>query len=52
MKDGEIILNPLYDFVEDKDKTSLRHVVGSLQRTENKMIHPDKFIASGIYDYL
>lgn len=52
MKDEEIILNPLYDFVEDKDKTSLRHVVGSLQRTENKMIHPDKFIASGIYDYL
>ena len=52
MKDGEIELNPLFEFREDKEKTKIDKVVGNLVRTENEMIHPDKFIASGIYEYL
>ena len=48
---GKIILNPLFEFKED-EHTTVRKVSGSLQRTENKMQHPDKFIGTGIYDYL
>ncbi len=33
---GNIMLNPLYEFVED-EKSTLEHVSGSLQRTTNKM---------------
>lgn len=51
LKDGEIVLNKLFQFEEDEN-TTLRRVSGSLKRTGNKMVHPDKFIASGIYDYL
>lgn len=51
MENGKIILNPLYKFEED-EKTAVRKVSGRLKRTENEMIHPDKFIASGIYNYL
>lgn len=49
---GEILLNPLFEFKEDPERSSKDRVVGSLQRTENEMVHPDKFIASGIYNYL
>ncbi len=49
MKDGEIILNPLYVFEEDEN-TSLEKVSGSLKRTKNKMEHPEKLILSGIYE--
>ena len=52
MKDGNIVLNPLFKFEEDKENTRIDHVVGTLKRTENEMQHPDKFIASGIYEYL
>lgn len=51
LEDGRIVLNPLYKFKED-EHTELRKVSGSLRRTSNKMAHPDKFINSGIYDYL
>ncbi len=51
MKHGEVILNTLFIFKED-EKTTVQKVSGSLQRTENPMLHPDKFINSGIYDYL
>lgn len=51
LENGKIILNPLFKFEED-EKTTVRKVSGSLKRTHNKMQHPDKFIASGIYDYL
>ena len=51
LKDGKVIMNPLFEFQED-EKTTVRKVSGSLKRTENEMVHPDKFIASGIYDYL
>jgi pilus assembly protein CpaF len=48
---GKIILNPLFKFEEDEN-TTIRKVSGSLKRTENEMVHPDKFINTGIYDYL
>ena len=51
LKDGKVIMTPLFEFQED-EKTTVRKVSGSLKRTENEMVHPDKFIASGIYDYL
>ncbi len=51
LKDGKVIMNPLFEFQED-EKTTVRKLSGSLKRTENEMVHPDKFIASGIYDYL
>lgn len=51
IENNKIILNPLYSFEEDAD-TSLEKVSGSLNRTPYKMAHPDKFIISGIYDYL
>ena len=34
----EIIINPLYVFEEDPERTSVKHVVGSLVRTDNKMM--------------
>lgn len=52
MKDGEIELNPLFEFREDMKKTKIDKVVGRLERTENEMVHPDKFIAKGVYEYL
>lgn len=48
---GRIILNPIYKFEEDEN-TTVRKVSGGLLRTKNKMVHPDKFIGTGIYDYL
>jgi pilus assembly protein CpaF len=48
---GKIILNPLFKFEEDEN-TTIRKVSGSLKRTQNEMVHPDKFINTGIYDYL
>lgn len=44
---GNIILNPLFEFVEDKERSTLTKVVGKLTRTVNKMLHPDKLIAAG-----
>lgn len=51
LKDGEIILNQLFKFQEDEN-TTVRKVSGRLIRSGNNMAHPDKFINSGIYDYL
>ena len=50
-ENGRILLNPIYKFQEDKYST-LTKVSGSLVRTENPIIHQDKFILAGIYDYL
>lgn len=50
-ENGKITLNPLYQFRETSD-SSLTKVKGILSRTENHMLHPDKFINAGIYDYL
>jgi len=49
---NSVLLNPIYKFVEDKEHTSLRKVVGRLTRTDNKILNQDKFILAGIYDYL
>ena len=50
-ENGRILLNPIYKFQEDKYST-LTKVSGSLVRTDNPIIHQDKFILAGIYDYL
>ncbi len=47
---GKVILNPLFKFV-DEDPTSHK-VKGHLQRTENEMAHPEKFLNAGITEYL
>ncbi len=46
-ENGKIILNPLYVFEEDKDKSTQTKVVGSLKRTENPLIHTEKLEGSG-----
>ena len=50
-ENGKIKLNPLYRF-EETEGSQLTKVAGILKRTENHMIHPDKFINAGIYNYL
>ena len=49
---NRVVLNPIYKFEEDEKRTSLKKVVGSLERTENKIKNQDKFILAGIYDYM
>lgn len=44
---GEILLNPLYEFVEDSSST-LEHVSGTLRRTENEMKLTQKLELAGI----
>lgn len=51
LENGVIRLNPLFKFEEDEN-TTVSKVSGVLKRTKNKMVHPDKFINSGIYKYL
>lgn len=48
-KQGEILLNPLYQFVERGEDENGR-IIGSLERTQNPMIHTKKFIAAGESD--
>ena len=48
-QDGEIILNPLYVFEEDKD-TTLEKVSGHLNRTESCMRHTEKLRLAGIFE--
>ncbi len=48
-KDGQIVLNPLYEFVEEGE-TPEKHIIGSLRRTKNEMISKLKFKMSGISD--
>lgn len=43
---GNILLNPLYEFVEDENST-LDHVSGSLVRTANKMVNIFKLQLAG-----
>jgi pilus assembly protein CpaF len=47
IKDGEIIMNPLYEFVEEGE-TSEKAVIGSLKRTNNEMSDKLKFRMAGI----
>lgn len=46
-RNGEIQLNPLYVFEEDKNST-LEKVSGMLQRTENPLVNDNKLKLSGI----
>ena len=46
-ENGHIVLNPLYEFVEDENST-LEKVSGRLQRTENKMVNFHKLQLTGI----
>ena len=46
---GNIKLNPLFQFKEDKKLSTMDHVVGSLQRTENAMVKTDKLELAGIH---
>lgn len=48
-KDGSIVLNPLYEFVEEGE-ASETEVNGSLRRTKNEMVNKLKFKMSGITD--
>lgn len=45
-KDGHVVLNPLYEFVEDENST-LEKVSGKLTRTKNKMQNVFKLQLSG-----
>ena len=47
-ENGEIILNPLYRFVEDEDSIGEDKVRGTLLRTKNPMRNTDKLILAGI----
>lgn len=44
---GNIKMNTLFEFIEDKERSSLTKVVGKLTRTDNPMVHPEKLIAAG-----
>lgn len=46
-ENGQIVLNPLYVFEEDENST-IEKVSGSLNRTENKMVHTWKLQLAGI----
>ncbi len=45
---GEIQLNPLYQFEEDPKASDVKHVVGHLRRTENRMVNTQKLEMAGI----
>lgn len=45
-ENGDIRLNPLFEFREDENST-LQHVSGALVRTENPMIRTDKWTRAG-----
>ena len=49
IENGEIILNPLYEFVEEEGSTE-KKVISSLRRTENKFHNIYKLKMSGIYN--
>ena len=50
-ENGKILLNPIYRFEED-EHTTLKKVSGRLRRTENRILHQEKFLLAGIYDFL
>lgn len=51
LENGRIHLNSLYRFEEDENATA-KKVSGHLNRTKNRMKHPEKFLSSGIYEFL
>lgn len=51
MENGEIILNPLYVFVEDENST-MEKVSGELKRTDNPMVNDYKLRLAGIKEII
>ena len=51
LEDGEIKLNPLYEFVEDENST-MQKVSGKLTRTKNRLQKDFKLKQMGFYDEL
>lgn len=51
-KNGQIILNPLYVFKENKSESTINHVVGRLERTENPLHNYTKLLQAGIYEQI
>ncbi|MDY4251714.1 CpaF family protein [Clostridium sp.] len=49
IENGEIVLNPLYQLVEEEGSTD-KKVIASLKRTENKFHSIDKLKMKGIYN--
>ena len=45
--DSNIVLNPLFVFEEDEEKSTLHKVVGHLVRTKNEMIGTEKLFRAG-----
>lgn len=48
-ENGEIVLNPLYQFEEEGEDENKR-IIGGLKRTGNKMVHTFKFRMAGLSD--
>lgn len=46
MRDGEVVLHPLYVFEEEAEKNG--KVIGSLKRTTQRLVHTDKLNMAGI----
>lgn len=46
-ENGEIKLNPIYKFVEEGEDENHK-IIGSLQRTKNKMVNTQKFLSAGL----
>ncbi|MBR6221928.1 MAG: CpaF family protein [Lachnospiraceae bacterium] len=49
IKNGEYIMNPIYSFVEDKEKSSIRRVCGSLLRV-GELTQTEKLKREGVYE--
>lgn len=47
-EDGKYQLNPLFSYVRDKKEMEDGKIIGHLQRTENPMVHMEKFELSGV----
>jgi pilus assembly protein CpaF len=47
LENGEIVLNPLYEFVEEGEDAD-KKIIGELRRTTNKMRHTFKFRDAGL----
>lgn len=47
-EDGKYRLNPLFSYIRDKKEMEDGKIIGHLQRTENCMIHKEKFELNGV----
>ena len=49
---GDYILNTLYKFEIDREKSTPEKVVGQLKRTKNKMENREKLELAGFFDMI